>query len=346
MRSHQLPKKQRGFEIQHDAMLLTIFSASNYGGACRNKGGVLIFDEQVRGLRARPWDGEQCTLGEPPQSRAAAVMWRRPVCVASRPIGGWCSDVLWSAALRTPLAWVKPACVVLTCMCACFGVGRQGPAEVKEFYAPPLDQLRAMFEFRAIERFNEQIVRWREDATLGDADRVDRQKERLKKGAAVGQWRHLLVKVNETQGTLSEADEKRVADQIARWSSKGDGIGRRGSADEIGSPGSPRSPKDKGELKDRSASNKTRKAIRKRQLIDHVLRKDASARKNMREGDVVSGIVVVEEDVSEDVTEDEVFRSLISEVRAAQASPLEGVAGGRRWGASLGGVAEASLRRR
>ena len=29
VRSHQLPKKQRGFEILHDAMLLTIFSASS-----------------------------------------------------------------------------------------------------------------------------------------------------------------------------------------------------------------------------------------------------------------------------------------------------------------------------
>ena len=27
-------------------MLLTIFSASNYGGVCRNRGGVLIFDER------------------------------------------------------------------------------------------------------------------------------------------------------------------------------------------------------------------------------------------------------------------------------------------------------------
>ena len=27
-------------------MLLTIFSASNYGGVCRNRGGVLIFDEK------------------------------------------------------------------------------------------------------------------------------------------------------------------------------------------------------------------------------------------------------------------------------------------------------------
>ena len=37
--------QQRGFEIHHDALLLTIFSASNYGGVCRNRGGVLIFDE-------------------------------------------------------------------------------------------------------------------------------------------------------------------------------------------------------------------------------------------------------------------------------------------------------------
>ena len=46
IRSHQLPKKMRGFEITHNSMLLTIFSASNYGGVCRNRGGVLIFDEQ------------------------------------------------------------------------------------------------------------------------------------------------------------------------------------------------------------------------------------------------------------------------------------------------------------
>ena len=36
----------RGFEITHNSMLLTIFSASNYGGVCRNRGGVLIFDEK------------------------------------------------------------------------------------------------------------------------------------------------------------------------------------------------------------------------------------------------------------------------------------------------------------
>ena len=46
IRSHQLPKRQRGFEITHNSMLLTIFSASNYGGVCRNRGGVLIFDEK------------------------------------------------------------------------------------------------------------------------------------------------------------------------------------------------------------------------------------------------------------------------------------------------------------
>ena len=46
IRSHQLPKKMRGFEITHNRMLLTIFSASNYGGVCRNRGGVLIFDEK------------------------------------------------------------------------------------------------------------------------------------------------------------------------------------------------------------------------------------------------------------------------------------------------------------
>ena len=60
IRSHQLPKRKRGYEIQHDAMLLTIFSASNYGGCCGNRGGVLIFDEkgpaEVKEFYAPPID--------------------------------------------------------------------------------------------------------------------------------------------------------------------------------------------------------------------------------------------------------------------------------------------------
>lgn len=60
IRSHQLPKRMRGYEIQHDAMLLTIFSASNYGGVCRNRGGVLVFDEkgpaEVKEFYAPPLD--------------------------------------------------------------------------------------------------------------------------------------------------------------------------------------------------------------------------------------------------------------------------------------------------
>ncbi|EOD13115.1 hypothetical protein EMIHUDRAFT_427814 [Emiliania huxleyi CCMP1516] len=49
IRSHQLPKRKRGYEIQHDAMLLTIFSASNYGGVCGNRGGALAPDDRRRG---------------------------------------------------------------------------------------------------------------------------------------------------------------------------------------------------------------------------------------------------------------------------------------------------------
>ena len=75
IRSHQLPKRQRGFEITHNSMLLTIFSASNYGGVCRNRGGVLIFDEKgpaeverlglgVRGRgRGRPAEVERLGVG-------------------------------------------------------------------------------------------------------------------------------------------------------------------------------------------------------------------------------------------------------------------------------------------
>ena len=42
------------------AMLLTIFSASNYGGCCGNRGGVLLFDEkgpaEVKEFYAPPID--------------------------------------------------------------------------------------------------------------------------------------------------------------------------------------------------------------------------------------------------------------------------------------------------
>ena len=63
-------------------MLLTIFSASNYGGACRNKGGVLIFDEQGPAENVTPAPGSQpavcacsgsgrCPLGIQPAQKHA-----------------------------------------------------------------------------------------------------------------------------------------------------------------------------------------------------------------------------------------------------------------------------------
>ena len=69
-------------------MLLTIFSASNYGGVCRNRGGVLIFDER-------------------------------------------------------------------------------GPAEVKEFYAPPLAELRQMCDEKLMSSIRDRVRRWSVDAAMG-----------------------------------------------------------------------------------------------------------------------------------------------------------------------------------
>ncbi|CAJ1375275.1 unnamed protein product [Effrenium voratum] len=42
IRSHQVPKTMQGFELLHDRRLLTVFSASHYGGRYRNAGGVAI----------------------------------------------------------------------------------------------------------------------------------------------------------------------------------------------------------------------------------------------------------------------------------------------------------------
>ena len=99
IRSHQLPKRQRGFEITHNSMLLTIFSASNYGGVCRNRGGVLIFDD--KGAPRSPDLRGALPLPLPLRCRYVAVTFAVTFAVT-------------------------------------------GPAEVKEFYAPPLDEYRQM----------------------------------------------------------------------------------------------------------------------------------------------------------------------------------------------------------
>jgi diadenosine tetraphosphatase ApaH/serine/threonine PP2A family protein phosphatase/Ca2+-binding EF-hand superfamily protein len=99
IRSHQLPRRKRGYEIQHDAMLLTIFSASNYGGVCGNRGGVLVFDHK-------------------------------------------------------------------------------GPAEVKEFYAPPLDTYRQVCELRVLDKCRGGIEGWVAAARLGAVGRAHRHRQR------------------------------------------------------------------------------------------------------------------------------------------------------------------------
>lgn len=128
IRSHQLPKKMRGFEILHDSMLLTIFSASNYGGVCRNRGGVLVFDEK-------------------------------------------------------------------------------GPAEVKEFYAPTLDQIREMYDARMVQKVMPKVDKWRNLARLGTNNRISRQKRREGEQKAHNRWVYLLEDVNEN-GVPSLPDAK------------------------------------------------------------------------------------------------------------------------------------------
>ena len=104
-------------------MLLTIFSASNYGGVCRNRGGVLIFDEK-------------------------------------------------------------------------------GPAEVKEFYEPPLDQYREMCEQKVVEGVLPRMKRWRSLSKLpGGSARRLRLEEREKQRQAEGKWTHLLFDVDTSDGS-------------------------------------------------------------------------------------------------------------------------------------------------
>ena len=61
-------------------MLLTIFSASNYGGVCRNRGGVLIFDEkgpaEVKEFYAPPLDEHRRSVASESQATPGARLRR------------------------------------------------------------------------------------------------------------------------------------------------------------------------------------------------------------------------------------------------------------------------------
>jgi len=132
----------RGFEIQHDSMLLTIFSASNYGGVCRNRGGVLIFDEK-------------------------------------------------------------------------------GPAEVKEFYAPTLDQIREMYDTRTVQKVMPKVNQWRAQAGMGTTERSRRQQKRGLQQQASEQWLYLLSDVD-AHGKLSAGAAAELRDVENTRTSVGD----------------------------------------------------------------------------------------------------------------------------
>ena len=50
-----------------------------------------------------------------------------------------------------------------------------GPAEVKEFYAPTLEQFREMYDARAAQKMKGQLSLWRSMAKLGAAQRASRR---------------------------------------------------------------------------------------------------------------------------------------------------------------------------
>ena len=72
-------------------MLLTIFSASNYGGVCRNRGGVLIFDEkgpaEVKEFYAPPLDEHRRSVASESQAAPGARLRRGGADLAPRPRG-------------------------------------------------------------------------------------------------------------------------------------------------------------------------------------------------------------------------------------------------------------------
>ena len=137
IRSHQLPKRQRGFEITHNSMLLTIFSASNYGGVCRNRGGVLIFDEK-------------------------------------------------------------------------------GPAEVKEFYAPPLEEYRTMCDEKLMQTILERVLKWKRQSQLGNDKRQERKQSRKRSNLVDSMWTHLLFETDD-RGVLAPRDKEVLAEQTKAW---------------------------------------------------------------------------------------------------------------------------------
>jgi len=79
----------------------------------------------------------------------------------------------------------------------------RGPAEVKEFYAPPLDEYRALCEERALLVVMPRIAHWLACARLGPARRPQRQQSRGRRAAALASWRQLLYRVSASGVPLS-----------------------------------------------------------------------------------------------------------------------------------------------
>ncbi|KAL1506991.1 hypothetical protein AB1Y20_007854 [Prymnesium parvum] len=246
IRSHQLPKKMRGFEILHDSMLLTIFSASNYGGVCRNRGGVLVFDEK-------------------------------------------------------------------------------GPAEVKEFYAPTLDQIREMYDTRMVQKVMPKVDKWRNLSRLGTNNRASRQKRREGEQKAHDRWVYLLEDVNEN-GALSAEAMAEVQQEQSKLA------GRRSSSKNMDMT-SDRS-------KTRRASSKCdepddRSHLQRHSLVSQPLRGDQLGEKSSQR---VHQIVFTNENEAETRKHGDILRAMLTELcrhkaelmNAFAAAEADGVDGSKR----------------
>lgn len=111
IRSHRVPQSGRGFELDHGGRLMTLFSASRYGGVLHNKGAVAVL-RRADGDALRPGlDVSALLEPPPPPASAPAARPTTPGAREARDAAAENAAAAQPATLEPPLVAVSLALI-------------------------------------------------------------------------------------------------------------------------------------------------------------------------------------------------------------------------------------------
>jgi len=79
IRSHRVPQSGRGYEFEHGGRLLTLFSASRYGGVLHNRGAVVVLERAQAGDGGGGSSSSSCPTPTPPLRRLRLSVFEHDV---------------------------------------------------------------------------------------------------------------------------------------------------------------------------------------------------------------------------------------------------------------------------